>query len=160
MPSQTEPAVAAALRQQMDELASLIAVIDDDAAAHRSADGAWSVKETLSHLHGADGDTFLDGVRSFFDEDVPDIEIEPGVTHFDASRQAMTVQQLADRVLAQYRAIADILSKASPDDLARTAHIALLAQTPFGDHLTLDQYVGVMSGMHLAGHLEELRALQ
>jgi hypothetical protein len=157
MTSGTEVTVASTLRQQMDELGAIVAAMDEGAASRRAADGSWSVKECLSHLHGADGDTILDRVRRFFDEETPEIDIEPGVTHFDASRQAMTVEQLVGRVQAQYRAIADVVAVASAEDLGRKAHISLLAQTPVGDHPTLEQWVGVISGMHVAGHLEELR---
>jgi hypothetical protein len=157
MSSRTDPAAATALRQQMDELGAAVAGLGEDAASRRGADGSWSVKECLSHLSGADGDTFLDRVRRFIDEDAPEIDIEPGVTHFDASRKALSVEQLASRVQAQYRAVAGVLSRASSEDAARTAHIPLLAQTPIGDHPTLEQFVGVISGMHLAGHLEQLR---
>lgn len=157
MASSTGVAVADALRQQMDELGAVVAGVDEDTASRRTADGGWSVKECLSHLHGADGDTFLDGVRRFFDEDTPEIDVEPGVTHFDASRQAMTAVQLAARVQAQYRAIADVVARASAEELSSRAHIALVAQTPVGDHPTLMQWVEVISGMHVAGHLEELR---
>ena len=157
MTSGTDTDVASALRQQMDELGAAVAGVDEDAASRRAADGSWSVKEHLSHLCGADGDSFLDGVRRFFDEDAPEVDVEPGVTHFDASRRAMTVDQLAARVQAQYRAIADVVAQASAEELGRTAHIALVAQTPFGDHPTLEQWVGVISGMHVAGHLDDLR---
>ncbi len=150
-------ALAATLRQQMDEVGVVVSGVDEDVASRRAADGSWSVKECLSHLQGADGDTFLDSVRRFLDEGTPEIDVEPGVTHFDASRQAMTVAQLASRVQAQYRAIADVLAGASAEDLGRTAHIPLFAQTPFGDHPTLAQFVGVISGMHVAGHLEDMR---
>ena len=157
MASSTGLAVVDALRQQMDELGAAVVGVDEEAASRRTADGGWSVKECLSHLHGADGDTFLDGVRRFFDEDTPEIDVEPGVTHFDASRQAIAVEQLASRVQAQYRAIADVVARASAEELSRRAHIALLAQTPVGDHPTLLQWVEAISGMHVAGHLEELR---
>jgi hypothetical protein len=149
--------LASTLRQQMDELDAVVGGVDEDVASRRAADGSWSVKECLSHLHGADGDTFLDGVRRILDEGTPELNLEPGVTHFDASRQAMTVAQLASRVEAQYRAIANLVAGASAEELGRTAHIPLLAQTPFGDHPTLAQFVGVISGMHVAGHLEDLR---
>ena len=160
MASSAETTVASTLRQQMDELGAAVAGVDEDAASRRAADGSWSVKECLSHLYGSDGDTFLDRIQRVVDEDAPEIEIEPGVTHFDASRQAMTVEQLAARVQTQYRTIADVLARASAAELSRTAYIPLLAQTPFGDHPTLEQFVDVISGMHLAGHLEDLRAMR
>jgi hypothetical protein len=153
----TEPVVVGALRQQMEALGRAVADVDDESASRRTVDGAWSVKEHLSHLHGADGDTFLDGVRRFFDEDGPVIDVEPGVTHFDASRKAMPVGELLARVQAQYGAIADLVAGARADGLARRGHIALLAQTPFGDHPTLAEWVEVISTMHLAGHLEDLQ---
>ena len=156
MTSTAEPAVASALRQQMDALGKAVAGVDESSASRRAADGAWSVKEQLSHLYGADGDTFLDRVRCYFDEDSPVIDVEPGVTHFDASRQAMTVEQLLARVQAQYRAVADLVAGASDETLARRGHVALLAQTPFGDHPTLAEWVEVISAMHLAGHLKDL----
>jgi hypothetical protein len=157
MASSTGLAVVDALRQQMDELGAAVAGVDEEVASRRTADGGWSAKECLSHLNGADGDTFLDGVRRFFDEDTPEVDVEPGVTHFDASRQAMSVAQLAARVQAQYRAIADIVARASADQLSRRAHIGLLSESPIGDHPTLLQWVETISGMHVAGHLAELR---
>jgi hypothetical protein len=149
-------AVVGALRKQMDGLGQAVADLDEASTSKRAADGGWSVKEHLSHLYGADGDTFLDSVRRFFDEDTPVIEVEPGVTHFDASRKAMPVGDLVVRVQAQYRAIADLLAAASADELARRGHIALLAQSPFGDHPTLAEWVEVMSTMHVARHLDDL----
>jgi hypothetical protein len=154
----TELAVVGTLRQQMDALGEAVSGVDEATASQRSADGGWSVKEQLSHLYGADGDTFLDRVRCYFEEVAPDIDVEPGVTHFDASRQAMSVEQLLTRVQAQYRAVADVVAGASADELARRGHIALLAETPFGDHPTLAEWVQAISGFHLAGHLADLQA--
>jgi DinB superfamily len=153
----TEPEVVQALRRQMDELGAAIARVDEATASVRPAEGVWSVKEQLSHLYGADGDTFLDRVRVFFEEAEPEVDVEPGITHFDASRKAMPLDELLARVQAQYRGIADLMAQASEEDLARRGHIELLARTPFGNRPTLEQWVDVISSMHLAGHLAELQ---
>jgi hypothetical protein len=150
-------ALAAALRLRMDELAAAIAGADESTAARRSSDGAWSVKECLSHVHGADGDTFLDGVMRILHEDVPEIDVEPGVTHFDASRKALPLSEMLARVEAQYRTIADVVARCSSEELARRARISLLEQTPIGGEPTLRQWVETMTNHHLAGHIEELR---
>ena len=82
----------------------------------------------LSHLYGADGDTFLDRVQAFFGDEEPVIDVEPGVTHFDASRKAMPLGDLLKRVQDQYRAVAELVAQASTEELERRGHIALLAR--------------------------------
>ena len=159
MTTNLERPVVQALRQQMDELGAAIARVDETSASTRASDGAWSVKEQLSHLYGADGDTFLDRVQVFFDEAEPELDVEPGITHFDASRKAMPLDDLLAKVQAQYRGIADLIAGASEANMARRGRIPLLAQTPYGDHPTLAEWVNVISSLHLAGHLEQLRQL-
>ena len=154
------PAAAALvepLRRQMTTLFALLAPLADSACSVRPAEG-WSIRETLSHLMGAEGATFLDGIHRIVREDAPAVDVEPGLTYFHADRRDVAIGALLAAVVSQYRAIADVIAIASDETLARRAHIALLAQTPFGDRPTLGEWVTVIAGMHVAGHIADLQA--
>ena len=74
-------ALAESLRQQMTTLEDLLAPLSDSECSSRPAEG-WSIRETLSHLMGAEGGTFLDGIHRIIREDSPAIDVEPGLTAF------------------------------------------------------------------------------
>lgn len=153
----TSTGLAATLRAHMDELERLAEHVDERRLQARTSAGAWSVAETLSHLQGADGDTFLDGIQRIIREDQPAIDVQQGQTHWNADRRAASASTLLSAVLSQYRAIADTIDGAAGETMGRRAHIELLADSPFGSTPTLEQWTRAIVEMHVAGHMEELR---
>lgn len=148
--------IAAVLREQMDDLEALLMPLSDEMCDTRR-NGAWSIKETLSHIQGPEGDTFLDGIHRMIREDEPAIEVEPGLTHFNADRRHAPARALLSAVLSQYRSMADVLALAGTDTLDRRAHIALLARTPYGDRPTLAEWATVIADVHITGHIADLK---
>jgi hypothetical protein len=126
-----------------------------DAASR--ARGRWSIKETLSHLQGAEGETYLDAIHRIVREDDPAIDIAPGSTHFNAERRDAPPGQLLSAVLAQYRAIAQVVEQSDDETLARRAHIETAPGTPLDERPTLAEWVAVAVEQHIAGHIADLR---
>jgi hypothetical protein len=148
--------IAASLRGSMDSLEALIAPLPESSCEAR--DGAWSVKETLSHLLGPEGETFLDGVQRIVREDEPALDVQPGITHYHADRRAARAGDLLRAVVGEYRAMADVFEMADAETLNRRAHIELMGRTPFGEHPTLAEWGEVTATFHVAGHVRDLRA--
>ena len=149
--------LAALLRAQMDELEAIIAPLSDDQASWRY-DGGWSVKETLSHLQGGEGETTLDAIHRIIREDEPAIELMPGITNYNADRRDAPSGMLLSAVLAQYRGIAEVIRRADDETLARRVLLEPSQGTSMGARLTLMQWIEDIIERHVAGHLADLRA--
>jgi hypothetical protein len=149
--------VADAVRQHADELEQVVESAGDERAASR-IDGRWGVKETLSHLQGAEGETYLDAIHRIIREDDPAIDMAPGTTHFNAERRDAPVGQLLSAVLAQYRAIAQVVEQADDETLARRAHVESAADMLLDARPTLAEWVAAAVEQHLAGHVADLQA--
>jgi hypothetical protein len=143
---------------QAREIAGIVRAMDDVDASRRPDPGTWSAREVISHLCQSDNESFLDGIGRFVLEETPEIEVTPGITHYTAERHAMALADLVDAFERQYEQIADYVARLSEVQLARRARIALLKDSPFGEYPTLAEWLRAISGMHLQGHLEELRA--
>jgi hypothetical protein len=143
--------LARRLRDQMSDLELLLAA-DDVHASARPVANAWSLKEILSHLIGAPGDSFLHGIRRILVEDDVMLEYERGLTHFTADRRARSVDELVEAVAGQYVAIADLIETVGEDSLERRALAEMAVGSPYGERPTLFEYASLLSE-HVAEHL-------
>ena len=139
------------------EIAGIVGAMSDDDASRRPASGAWSAREIISHLCQTDNESLLDGIGRVMLEDTPRIEVTHGVTHYTPERHAMALRELIAAFLGQYELIADYVARLGDDQRARRAHITLLKGSPVGEYPTLAEWLRTIAGMHLAGHLDELR---
>lgn len=149
--------LAAVLNQRADEIEAACAGLGDADAARRPTDGVWCVREHLSHLHGDDRDTFLDGVQRVLIEGVTEIDASPGITHYTVDRRQIPLAHLLAAVTRQYRALGDVAAGLTTDEIDRRVRIDLLRETPFGDNPRLGEWLVAIADMHLPGHIAAIR---
>jgi len=157
MPTATGADLAAVLHQRADELDAACAGLADAAAGTRPSDGAWCVREHLSHLYGDDRDTFLAGIQRVLIEGVPELEITPGITHYTADRREIAFAALVSAVCGQYQAIGEIASRLTDEEIGARVRIELLADTPFGATPTMGEWLVAIADLHVPGHIAQIR---
>jgi hypothetical protein len=155
MVSQTANKLSDTLREKAQAIAQGASGLTDADARKRPADGEWSVAEVLSHLCGEDATAFLSTVTRFASEDVPQIDVIPGVSHFE-SRGGAPVAELVSSFRSQYEKIVDYVAGLDDGQLTRTAHIPLFKETPFGEYPTLEQWVTGLTQFHVGGHVTQI----
>jgi hypothetical protein len=150
--------LAHTLREHLDVIADAVARIDEPSAGRRPDRETWCANESLSHLSGVDLE-FLRSVQALLVEELPFVDIEPGLTGYTPERAALGKDELLAFVQRQYGGIADLAAGLTDEQLQRRGHIPLLAQTPFGDHPTVEEWLRAIVTMHVPGHVEQLVAL-
>ena len=157
MTTATATSIADKLNEQVSAIVDATRGVSDEQARKRPSDGEWSIAENVSHLCGEDARAFLTTVKRFAEEDVPTIEVTPGISFFE-SRAAAPIAELVSSFRTQYDAIGAYLKGLDETQLKRTAHVPLFKDTPFGDHPTVEQFVTVISDFHLNGHVAQVQA--
>jgi hypothetical protein len=149
--------LAAVLNQRADEIEAACSGLGDADAARRPSDGVWCVREHLSHLHGDDRDTFLDGVQRVLIEGTTEIDVAQGITHYTVDRRQVPLAHLLGAVTRQYRTLGDISAALTPDEIDRRVRIDLLRETPFGENPRLGEWLVAIADMHLPDHIAAIR---
>jgi hypothetical protein len=143
---------------KVDEFEKLCAGIDE-ATASRAPQGRWSPKEIVSHLLGSEGAGTAARIKMFLDRDVPQIDLRAEQTHWSEGRANLTFRQLIDQFDREYRRVADLVAKLSPEQLSRTAHVPLFKESPIGEYPSLAAFVGGIGGYHLGFHIDHMREI-
>ena len=149
--------LASVLAKRASELEEACIGLTDKATSARPTTDVWCIREHLSHLQGDDRDTFLAGIQRVLIEDVQELDVEPGITHYTVDRSRVAFPVLVSAVAGQYRGLADLASKLSDEDLNRRVRIDLLKDTPFGPTPTLGEWFVAISDMHVPEHIEQIR---
>ncbi len=157
MPTATGADLAAVLHGRADEIDEACAGLDEATAARRPADGAWCIREQLSHLYGDDRETFLAGIQRVIIEGVPELEVTPGITHYTADRRAIAFPALVAAVCGQYRAIGEIASRLTDEEIEARVRIELLKDSPYGATPTMGEWLVAIADLHLPGHIAQMR---
>jgi hypothetical protein len=147
------------LSAKVDELKQAVSSISEAQASRRPADGEWCAKEVLSHLTGPDGAGTIQRLSRFVDEDTPGLELQPGVSAFTPDREQATASDLMARLESQYSELVTFLTGLTDSQFSRQAHVAALKGSPLGDYPTLGQYAGFIVNVHIATHVNQVRAL-
>jgi hypothetical protein len=149
--------VAAVFARRASELEEACIGLGDDDAAKRPSPQTWCVREHLSHLHGDDRETFLTGIQRVLLEDVRELDVEEGITHYTIDRRRIALPALVSAVAGQYRGIADLASKLNDEEIGERLRIELLKATPFGETPTLGEWLVAIADMHLPDHISQIR---
>lgn len=149
--------IAAVLHQRADEIEAACEGLRDADAARRPDDGAWCVREHLSHLHGDDRETFLGGVQRVLIEGLTEIDVSPGITHYTIDRRQIPLAHLLDAVVRQYRTLGDVAAAMSDEEMDTRVRIELLKETPFGETPRLGEWLVAIADLHLPGHIAAIR---
>ena len=150
--------VAQAIRRKAEEFMKVCAGVDEETASRAPA-GRWSPKEIVSHLCGPEGASLAAVCRSFIEQDVPELDLNPGNPFFSDSRARTTFAALVREFGARYNDVAAFVAGLTPEQLGRKAHIPALKESPLGEYPTLEAFVLGIGEYHLQFHIDHLREI-
>jgi hypothetical protein len=146
------------IREKLGGLKRLCATLDE-ATASRAPSGRWSPKEILSHLAGEEGVGPVFLIRLILTRDTPRLDIEPANPFLTGKRRTMTFAGLLTQVTEEYERMAELVAGLSDSELARTAHVPMLKETPLGEYPALSQFVRAMAEHHLDFHISHMKEI-
>jgi hypothetical protein len=150
--------LAHVIRQKVAELKQVCQGVDENLASRAPAD-RWSPKQILSHLCGPEGVGHLPLLRSFVDSEIPMIDLDTENPFFTEHRAAMSFSGLVAECELNYQRVANFSAELTGEQLARTAHIPKLKDTPLGEYPTLDGMIYVLGDLHLQSHIDHMREI-
>jgi len=155
------PALCDALDAKIRELGDAVDGVSEADANRRPGDAVWCVKEVLSHLLDDEhGGGFSGGLHRFVDEDTPLLGILTGLPYYSPARERKTVGELLSDVRKEYDAMGTFVSARTGEELARTARIPFLKDTPIGEYPTLAQWVSALTNVHIPDHISQICAVR
>ena len=153
----TGSALSEQLKSKVNEVKEVVSGLSEERATKPKAQGEWTAKQVLSHLCG-DNDAFsMYEFKRFLEEDNPDLGVTPGA--YGDVRKDAPLPELVSKIDSDYAKIGSFLAGLSDEQLARTAHVPFLKETPLGEYPTLGQWAGAVINFHLADHVNQLRSL-
>jgi hypothetical protein len=146
------------IRRKVADLKQACQEVDESLAA-RAPSGRWSPKEILSHLCGPEGVGHLPLLKAFIDSDTPLLVLDTGNPFFTAQRAAMSFSELMAECEANYRRVAGFAEELTEAQLARTAHIPELKESPLGEYPTLEGMIHGLGEFHIQFHIDHLHEI-
>ena len=150
--------LAQIIRQRVAELKQVCLGVDENLASRAPAD-RWSPKEILSHLCGPEGVGHLPLLRAFVDSDCPLLVLDAGNPFYTEHRAAMSFSELVAECELDYRQVAGFAAELTDEQLARTAHIPELKDSPLGEYPTLDGMIYGLGEYHIQFHIDHLNEI-
>jgi hypothetical protein len=150
--------LAEVIRQKVEELNKLCENVSEATASQAPPD-RWTPKQILSHLLGHEGGGLVKTVRTFLEQDTPEIDLDPGNHFYTEKRSQMTFVQLLAEVKREYGRMADVVAGLSSEQLARKAHIPALKESPLGEYPTLATFVSGIAEHHVGFHINHMQEI-
>ena len=150
--------LAEVIRQKVAALKQVCQGVDENLASRAPAD-RWSPKQILSHLSGPEGRGHLPVLRAFVDSDIPMIDLDTENPFFSETRERMSFSELVAECEMNYQRVADFAAELTEQQLARTAHIPKLKDSPLGEYPTLDGMINGLGEYHVQFHIDHLREI-
>jgi hypothetical protein len=147
--------LAKLIRQRVADLKQVCQGVDEGLAVRAPAE-RWSPKQVISHLCGPDGIGHLPFLKAFLDSETPLIDLVTEDPFFTQKRAAMSFSGLVAECELNYEHVAGFAEELNEVQLARTAHIPKLKDTPLGEYPTLDGMIYGLGEFHLQFHIDHL----
>lgn len=146
----THDDILTALQSNAMQIEAMISGLTDEQLSQRRADGHWSLREVIGHLH-ADADLFLTRFRCVVQEDNPTIHSVAGgdVMVAEGGYGTRPVEPVIAELAATDQQIADLLAGLDVGGWQRTGQHEERGQ------LVLEQWVGEYVA-HEHEHIEEI----
>ena len=129
----------------------------DEGLASRAPADRWTPKQILSHLNGPGDAGFLPMLKAFVEGDIPMMNLEIGDPFYTVARARMSFGELVAMCEENYEGVAEFAAGLTDEQLARTAHIPELKDSPLGEYPTLEGMIGGLGDYHLQFHIDHLR---
>ncbi len=146
------------IRQKVADLKQICGDVDENLAGQAPAD-RWSPKIILSHLCGPEGAGHLPLLKAFIERDTPRLDLNAENPFFTENRAAMSFGELVAECESNYQRVAGFAEGLTEEQLARTAHIPELKDSPLGEFPTLDGMIGGLGEFHIQFHIDHLREI-
>ena len=124
------------------------------------APGEWTTRQVLCHLLFEDGWKPIPVLKGFATQNLPVIEIEPGLAEVTPARQKMTLKDFIEALDTQRQEIFSYLDTLSDAELQRKARIPLFKQFMGTDEITIPVYVGAMFDYHWNDHAGQIAKIR
>ena len=125
----------------------------------RAPEGRWTPKQIISHLCGPDGIGHLPILKSFLEQDTPEINLEPENPYWSGKHGRMSLAELLAEFDQEYTSIATFIEGLSEEQLSRRAHVPILKDSPLGEYPTLSQLAVGLSSYHIGFHVDHMREI-
>ena len=150
--------LAQVIRQKVAALKQVCQGVDENLASRAPTD-RWSPKQILSHLCGPEDVGHLPILRAFVDSDAPTIDLDTENPFFTEIRARMSFSELVAECEMNYQRVANFAAELTEEQLARTAHIPKLKDSPLGEYPTLDGMISGLGVYHIQFHIDHLREI-
>lgn len=150
--------LAQVIRLRVAELMQVCQGVDENLASRAPVD-RWSPKQILSHLCGPDGVGHLPFLKTFLDSETPLIDLVTEDPFYTEKRAAMSFSELVAECELNYERVASFAEELNEVQLARTAHIPKLKDSPLGEYPTLDGMIYGLGEYHVQSHIDHLREI-
>ena len=124
------------------------------------APGQWTTREVLSHLLFESGWKPVPLLKTFAHQNLPVIEINPGLLDVTGERKTMTLKQFADALDTQRRDVLNYLDGLSEADLGRKSRIPLFKEIKGTDEVDIPTFVGALFEYHWNDHVSQLAKIR
>lgn len=124
------------------------------------APGQWTTREVLCHLLFEPGWKPVRLLKTFAHENLPLVEINPGLVDVSGDRKTMTLKQFADALDAQRRDVLNYLDGLSETDLGRKSRIPLFKEIMGSDEVDIPTFVGALFEYHWMDHVSQLAKIR
>ncbi len=124
------------------------------------APGQWTTREVLSHLLFEPGWKPVALLKTFANENLPVIDINPGLLDVTPERKTMTLKQFADALDTQRRDVLNYLDGLSEADLGRKSRIPLFKEIKGTDEVDIPTFVGALFEYHWMDHVSQLAKIR
>ena len=98
-------------------------------------------------------------LKAFVDRDTPLLVLDAGNPFFTPQRAAMSFNELMAECEANYRRVAGFAEELTEEQLARTAHIPELKESPLGEYPTLEGMIHGLGEFHIQFHIDHLHEI-